>query len=76
MDDNTRIAKRTEVMERKIGEEFEFLGYTLIVSESTFTCKGCFFYEHNIACDNKEIIGITGDCRLGNRDIIFKEVKD
>ena len=63
-------------MERKIGEEFEFIGYTLIVSESTFTCKRCFFSEHNIACYNKEIIDITGYCHSAFRDIIFKEVKE
>ena len=63
-------------MERKIGEQFEFIGYTLIVSESTCTCNGCFFNEHNIACDNKEIIDITGYCHWYNRDIIFKKVKE
>ena len=63
-------------MERKIGEEFEFNGYTLIVSESAFTCNGCFFNEHNIACHHKEIIDITGYCHSDFRDVVFKEVNE
>lgn len=62
-------------MERKIGEEFEFIGYTLIVSEHACDCKGCFFYEHDLACLRKEIMDITGGCfGEGKPGVIFKEV--
>ena len=73
----SRTAKGIRVMERKIGEKFEFIGHTLIVSEPTCICEGCFFNEHNLACYRKEINDITGSCCLtGNQGVIFKEVKD
>lgn len=64
-------------MEREIGKEFEFIGYTLIVSERYQDCKGCFFYEHGLACHHKEIMDITGDCFLERVPaVIFKEIKE
>lgn len=50
-------------MERKIGEKFNFLGYKLKAEKPGLKyCAGCFFYEHRLVCQNKEIRDITGEC--------------
>lgn len=50
-------------MERKIGEKFNFFGYKLKTEKPGLKyCAGCFFYEHRLVCQNKEIRDITGEC--------------
>lgn len=63
-------------MERKIGEKFDFLGYTLIIEKSKLgTCNECFFYQHRLVCSNKQIQDIIGKCKQFTRqdrnNIIF-----
>ena len=66
-------------MERKVGEKFYFLGYTLKVEKSQLKdyCSECFFYKHKLACQNKEIRDVTGECnqclRQDDNEVIFKE---
>ena len=66
-------------MERKIGEEFNFLGYTLKTEKSELgNCDECFFYQHELDCFHKEIRDITGECmrclRQNNDEVIFKVI--
>lgn len=63
-------------MERKIGEKFYFLGYRLEVEKSKMkNCTGCFFYEHRLVCQHKEIRDITGECaeflRKDDNQVVF-----
>ena len=75
------IPKNTKcriVMERKIGEEFNFLGYTLKTEKSeSGNCDECFFYQHELDCLHKEIRDIIGNCweraRQDNKEAIFTE---
>ena len=65
-------------MERKIGEEFNFLGYTLKTEKSkSGACFGCFFYKHSLACYLKQTEDIKGTCvrdlRSDDNHVIFKE---
>lgn len=66
-------------MERKIGEEFDFLGYTLKTEKPKLaTCNGCFFFEHRLACSKKEINDIIGECseflRSDGNVVIFRVI--
>ena len=66
-------------MERKVDEEFDFLGYTMKVEKSeSITCNECFFYRHKLACYHTEIRDITGECmrclRQNNDEVIFKVI--
>lgn len=66
-------------MERKIGEKFNFLGYTLKTEKSkSGNCDECFFYRHKLACYHTEIRDITGECmrclRQDGNNVIFKVV--
>lgn len=64
-------------MNRKIGETFELFGYRLRVEESKkYVCKGCFFYEHNLNCDNKQILNVIGDCISDTYGLIFIEIEE
>lgn len=63
-------------MERKIGESFEFLGYTLKVKENkSANCNSCFFAEHGLRCGNRKIDTLTGRCleRSDGKDVVFIE---
>lgn len=62
-------------MERKIGEEFEFIGYVLKVEKAADKCEGCFLNQHKLACYHEEILSFTGKCepfhRSDNQQVIF-----
>lgn len=64
------------IMERKIGETFEYEGKTLQVKEiEEHTCKGCFFGD---GCDTELHIGVTGECldRTDGKEVIYVEVPE
>ena len=66
-------------MERKIGEEFDFLGCTMKTEKSELeNCTGCFFFHNRITCYSNEIVDITGECirclRQDGNNVIFKVV--
>ena len=64
-------------MERKVDEEFDFLGYTLKVEKhkSLHVCNGCFFWL-NPCCLASIYLFVTGFCQSENRqdgnNVIFK----
>lgn len=68
------------IMERAIGEVFDFDGIKLRVIEEPFdTCDGCYF--NGKVCQEASILKIIGNCgciilRKDKINIIFKEVKD
>ena len=66
-------------MERKIGEEFDFLGVNLEVTEGEEnSCDGCYICGTQI-CVYECIINFLGSCasseREDNNDVIFKKVE-
>ena len=67
-------------MERKVGEEFDFLGCTLIVEKSKpGACNGCFFHQYRINCNVDIIRDLAGECgprsRQDGNDIIFTKTE-
>ena len=68
------------MMERQIGEQFDYEGVKLEVAEweEVNGCNGCYF-SNIICCRFEEILDITGYCgssqREDKKEVIFKEVK-
>lgn len=65
------------MMERQIGEQFDYDGVTLEVVESG-PCKGCFFFKGIIYCEgyNNEIAGPCGPVgRSDGKSVKFQNVK-
>ncbi len=65
-------------MELKVGEEFDFFGYTLKVEKSQLRdCFKCFFCRHGLACYLDQINYAIGPCinylRSDDSHVIFKE---
>lgn len=63
--------------ERKIGEQFEFDGFTLKCEKDEGMCEGCFFDMEKIACANLiDIVGpCCGECRSDVTNVIFRLIK-
>ena len=60
-------------MKRKLGEEFDFIGYKLRVDkQEPNNCEGCFFYEHKLNCGHEEIFSVTGSCI----NVVFKQLTE
>ena len=60
-------------MWRKLGEEFDFIGYKLRVERHEKSdCEGCFFHEHELNCCYEEISSVTGNCG----GVIFKQLEE
>ena len=69
------------IMERKIGEEFEYNGVRLKVVEE-FYCNHCYFRDkhENEACSRSEHILVSGPCSIQKREdhksVQFIEIKN
>ena len=66
-------------MERKIGEQFEFLGVKLeVIEDEKDSCDGCYFCGPYI-CGCECVKNFIGPCayteRDDKKDVIFKEVQ-
>ena len=69
------------IMEKAIGEVFDFDGIKLQVKDTgdSSSCYGCYFNEPKRTCDGVRYINQTGKCfpplRTDDRNVIFVEVK-
>ena len=69
------------IMERAIGEIFDFNGAKLQVKDTgkRISCDGCYFNEPKRACDGVRYINQTGKCfpslRTDDKNVIFVEVE-
>lgn len=70
------------IMERAIGEIFDFKGIKLQVKDTGHeaSCNGCYFNSSICKNNKKHSINQTGECfqpcRTDDRNVIFVEVKD
>ena len=68
------------IMERKVGEEFNFRGIKLQVQDTgqKIFCDGCYFNKSKKhECLDADDIGFClGASRIDGRNVIFVEVKD
>lgn len=64
------------MIERKIGEMFNYNGRTVKVVRS-LSCLGCMFDTERIYCArNRDITGVCGDeLRSDGKSVIFIEIK-
>ena len=72
----------TKVMERAIGEIFDFNGVKLQVKDTGHeaSCNGCYFNRSICTNNKKHSINQTGECfqpgRTDDRNVIFVEVEN
>ena len=70
------------IMERAIGEIFDFNGAKLQVKNTgdSSSCYGCYFNEPKRTCDGVRCTNQTGECfpffRTDGKNVIFVEVRD
>lgn len=63
------------IMERKIGERFEYDGVTLEVCAEK-ECTECYCHFNNVCIKSLDLAGYCGpSSRSDNTSVIFKEVK-
>lgn len=68
-----------KVDDLKTGEKFRLGDREFVIEEERKGyCKGCFFEENDIPCEELKIYSIlpqcNGDCRKDKTNVIFKEV--
>ena len=66
------------MIERALGEKFEYNGVILkVMKEKESCCEGCYFCENSSPCDNfRAIIGPCGfHTRSDGHGVIFKRLK-
>ena len=70
------------IMERAIGEAFDFDGIKLQVKDTgdSSSCYGCYFNEPKRTCDGVRCTNQTGECfpflRADGKNVIFVEVEN
>lgn len=70
------------IMERAIGEIFDFNGAKLQVKDtgSNASCNGCYFIRSVCINNTKHSINQTGECfqpcRTDGRNVVFMEVEN
>ena len=73
---------KNHVMERKVGEVFDFDGVKLRVerADDETSCNGCYFRHTRRSCFGSGIIPYVGRCntiaRSDKESVIFVEVED
>ena len=67
------------IMERKIGEKFEYNGVILkVVNDKGRGCEGCYFSANESSCsyEVRDAIGPCGEYKRSDmRSVIFKRIK-
>ena len=67
------------IMERNVGEEFDFRGIKLQVQDTgqKIFCDGCYFNKSEHECLDAYDIGFClGASRIDGRNVVFVEVRD
>ena len=66
------------MIERALGEKFEYNGVILkVIKEKESCCEGCYFCENSSPCDTfRDVIGPCGFyTRSDGQGVIFKRMK-
>ena len=70
------------IMEREVGEVFDFKGVMLQVIDTgkRITCDGCYFDKSKYECPDAHIQDCIGfcldECRSDGKNVVFVEVED